>query len=154
MKPIPAGAVIYARLADSRGGTQSLDGQLQRCRELAASDGLKVVAEYVDAGYGGHTLERPGLQALWARLDQGDIAWVITSHISRPSRVITDWLSLLQRCRQAGVRVKSLREAEITAESFGVHPSAARERGNAKSKSTGAIRFVSPADAARQALAR
>ena len=57
-------AGIYARLSNSdRKEGDSIEAQLEQCRQLAKSEGYTIVAEYKDNGISGNTLidARPGL---------------------------------------------------------------------------------------------
>ena len=67
----PSSVVVYARteLPDALGGREDIDGQQQACSGAATRLGAEVVAAFVDVGFGGRTLDRPGLTHLLGWLD-------------------------------------------------------------------------------------
>lgn len=73
-------AAIYARVSkpgQAREDKISIQDQLRECRKYIEREGWRCAGEYVDPGVTSRTLERPGLQALLAALDQFDVvvAW-------------------------------------------------------------------------------
>ena len=56
----------YARVSTDMQAEEgkSIAAQQAEMREFAAARGWKIVAEFVDPGYTGQEMERPGLQAL------------------------------------------------------------------------------------------
>ncbi len=88
---MPDRAVIYLRTARAEPGADgespSITGQRRICQETAAALGAEVVAEFVDDGVSGATLDRPGLDACLARLDASpSVEYVVVTDISRLGR--------------------------------------------------------------------
>ena len=58
-------AALYARVStDLQEKEETIDSQVEDLRRRARDRGYDVVAEYLDDGYSGATLERPGLDRL------------------------------------------------------------------------------------------
>ena len=54
-------AALYARVStDLQEKEHTIDSQLEALREYAHKNGYQVVVEYLDDGYSGATLDRPG----------------------------------------------------------------------------------------------
>ena len=77
--------ILYARVSyDERArGSDSTGGQLRRLRDWAASEGWQVVGEYLDEDWSGKQLARPALNALRERVQEGDVAHVLTARRDR-----------------------------------------------------------------------
>lgn len=100
-------AATYARVstrqqADDPRNT-SLTEQQRRCREAAGEAGATVVAELVDAGESGASLDRPAMAELLELVDDGLVDIVVASKPDRVSRSLADLASLVSRLSAAGV---------------------------------------------------
>lgn len=107
-------AVIYSRVStDEQADAYGLDVQRERCRAMATVKGLDVVAEHVDAGYSGTLAPgaRPGLAAVLAAVDAGDVDAVIVGSLDRLGRRTAIVLDVVDRLRVAGCAVVSCRES-------------------------------------------
>ena len=59
--------VVYARYSSAGQNDQSIDGQVQKCREFAEQRGFRVVKEYADRALSGrHAETRPAFQQMIA----------------------------------------------------------------------------------------
>src|SRR6516165_3085647 len=86
-------ALIYVRVSSSQQADTDYDlegfsipAQREACLRKAAAVGAQVVEEFVDRGESAKTANRPGLQALLARLEQNDITHVIVHKVDRLAR--------------------------------------------------------------------
>jgi site-specific DNA recombinase len=70
----------------------------------------KVVDEYIDDGYSGKDLNRPGIRRLIGDIKKRRIDCVVMTEISRMSRNKRDWLDLLQFFQDHGVQFITLRQ--------------------------------------------
>lgn len=108
-------AVIYLRVStDEQADTGfGLDVQRERCRAMATVKGFAVVAEHVDAGLSGTLAPgaRPGLAAVLAAVDAGDVETVIVYALDRLGRRTSIVLDVVDRLRVAGCAVVSCRES-------------------------------------------
>ena len=107
-------AVIYLRVStDEQADAYGLDVQRERCRAMACVKGFAVVAEHVDAGISGTLAPgaRPGLAAVLAAVDAGDVDTVIVYALDRLGRRTSIVLDVVERLRVAGCAVVSCRES-------------------------------------------
>lgn len=96
--------VIYTRSATDNNETQMQ--QIEQCRQYAVSNGYAILAEFDDVS-GGHSLERPGLEAAVAFLRRYPVT-LVTPDKSRLSRKQHDLLNLLDTLREYGVSVTTV----------------------------------------------
>lgn len=105
-------ALIYSRVSSERQAKEGhgLEGQEHRCREYALSRGYEVAAAYQDSFTGkGDYMQRPGMRALFAYLDEHDETnfIVIFDDLKRAARDTTYYLKLRLELRARGVTVES-----------------------------------------------
>jgi site-specific DNA recombinase len=81
---------VYARYSTDRQDARSIDDQVRRCRQFAASRGFEVVAEYSDAAVSGSHTDRENLQRLLADARRGAFRHVLLDDLSRLSRDLGD----------------------------------------------------------------
>ena len=110
-------AVTYLRVSSAQQADTDYDpegysipAQREACLRKADSIGLQVVEEFVDRGESARTANRAGLQALLARLDEGDIAAVIVHKVDRLARNRADDVAIVMRIRAAGAQLVSATE--------------------------------------------
>lgn len=105
-------AALYARVSTDMQADQALSipAQLNEMKEFAASRGWEVVAEFVDAGYSGTRLARPGLDALLQAADARSFDLLLVHELSRLSRNIFDTFEIFDRLGKAGLGFASVKE--------------------------------------------
>jgi len=83
---------LYARVSTEMQAEEgfSIEAQLNEMRAYAAQRGWKVVAEFVDAGISGSTMDRPGLRALLEAAQAHQFDVVLVHELSRLSRSVFD----------------------------------------------------------------
>jgi site-specific DNA recombinase len=103
---------IYSRVSSDEqarhGG--SLEAQRDSCRNLAAAHQLPLGADVEDAGISGSTLNRPGIQSLLEKAEEGVLGGVIVWKLDRLTRSLRDLLALMERFSELGVGVISVQE--------------------------------------------
>jgi site-specific DNA recombinase len=104
-------ALIYARYSTTLQSDASIDDQVRICRERAERDGWDVAGVHADAAISGGVRDRPGLNALLAQLQGGDV--ILAESIDRLSRDQEDIAAIFKRVRFAGARIVTLSEGEI-----------------------------------------
>ncbi len=107
-------SVLYARVS-TRMQVQdglSLDVQIREMEEYAAKKGWDVVGRYIDAGKSGSSLQRPEIQRLLADMVEDRFDIVIAMDSSRLSRDAKDFMYLLDRFQEHGIRPAFLQEPE------------------------------------------
>lgn len=100
---------IYARVStDAQEARGTIGSQLETVRARVASEGDKLVAEFIDDGYSGARLDRPGLDALRDAAEAGsiDAVWCLSPDRLARSYAIRSSSSMswsATRCRCASL---------------------------------------------------
>jgi site-specific DNA recombinase len=109
-------AAAYARSSKDRKDV-SIEAQLRQLRELARSQGNRLVREFTDAVFSGADENRPGFQALLAEIRSATRDWwtlylLDTSRLSR--RRLTALVFEEYECKRRGIRIiyKSVPESD------------------------------------------
>ena len=117
---------IYTRKSSEEGLEQefnSLDAQREACEAYIASqkhEGWVCLPDYYDdGGISGGTLERPALQRLMARIDDGDIDQIVVYKIDRLTRSLPDFAKLVDRLDAKEASFVSVTQSFNTATSMG-----------------------------------
>jgi site-specific DNA recombinase len=77
-------AAIYARQSRVRGiAYSSCQGQIDMCRELAASKDWSINQVYSYEGYSSETLDRPQMSQLIAAIEMGEIRHLVVYSLDR-----------------------------------------------------------------------
>jgi site-specific DNA recombinase len=95
-------AALYAR-GSADGQTNSIPGQLERLRALAAARGLPVAGEYADGGMSAGAMPRAGLRRLIADGKEGRFDVLLVDSLDRLARDRPE--DVLSPLRRAGVQV-------------------------------------------------
>lgn len=104
-------SAIYARTASREGNpSPAIVRQLERLRAHVAAQGWELDEEnvFVDDGYSGNTLDRPGLSRLRGKAKAGELDLVWLTEPERLSRSYYQLLSLSQELNSAGCEVSFL----------------------------------------------
>ena len=100
---------LYARVSTNRQEQEAtIQSQLEALRSYANDKGYQIVAEYVDDGYSGATLERPDLDRLREALRYSEFEIVLFSSPDRLARKAVYQGIILEDLIQAGVRAEFL----------------------------------------------
>jgi site-specific DNA recombinase len=112
-------AALYARVStDEQAERYGLASQLTELRALAGRKGYAVLAEVVDEGISGATLDRPGLDRLRELVRQGAADVVLAHDLDRLTRDVGHCAILLEELERADVRLEFVAMThERTAES-------------------------------------
>ena len=115
-------AGIYIRVStdeQAEKGT-SLASQEERIREYCARQGIPVAGVYMDDGYSGATMDRPGLQRLLHDAHEGVFNLALVYKLDRLSRNLKDAINLvLGELESCGVGFQSVTEPFQTLEPAG-----------------------------------
>lgn len=108
----PLRAAIYARVSTDEQAEEgySLDEQLRLCREFCERKGWKVVAEYVDPGESGTTVDRPAFQEMLRDARQSKFDNLCVHKLDRFSRSLVDALVTISSLSRYGVALCSATE--------------------------------------------
>lgn len=100
---------LYARVStDRQEQEQTIQSQLEALRSHARAQGYTVVAEFVDEGYSGASLERPALDRLRDVAARREFERVLVQAPDRLSRRIGYLVLLLEELQRRGVSVEFL----------------------------------------------
>lgn len=109
--------LIYARYSSQLQNSRSIDQQIGVCRDRASREGWPVIEVFTDYAIGGGAgtseAQRPGLAAMLARVEQGDIDQVLIDTTSRLARNQGDAHHLRERLNFHGARLFTLGDGEI-----------------------------------------
>ena len=106
-----ANVVVYARYSSAGQNDQSIDGQLEKCREYAAQRGMRIVAEYCDRALSGRYAEtRPEFQRMISDSAKHGFEYILVWKLDRFSRDRYDSAIYKKKLRANGVRVLSVTE--------------------------------------------
>lgn len=109
--------LIYARYSTSLQNSRSIEQQIGVCRDRASREGWPVIDVFTDYAIGGGAgtseAQRPGLAAMLARVEQGDIDQVLIDTTSRLARNQGDAHHLRERLNFHGARLFTLGDGEI-----------------------------------------
>ncbi len=107
--PLEIRAAIYARVStDLQEREHTVLSQLEALRTYLKKRGYVLIAEYVDEGYSGATLDRPGLDRLRDALRVGDMDVVVFHSPDRLARKAVYQGLVLEEMEKAGVRAEFL----------------------------------------------
>ncbi|WP_108663816.1 recombinase family protein [Acuticoccus kandeliae] len=117
---------VYTRKSSEEGLEQefnSLHAQREACEAYIASqrsEGWVLLrGQYDDGGFSGGTLERPGLKALIADIEDGLVDVVVVYKIDRLSRSLADFAKLVEVFDRNGVTFVSVTQSFNTTTSMG-----------------------------------
>lgn len=117
--------LIYARKSVYTGKGESIDNQLELCRQHIRSIICKdeyenaEIKEYWDSGYSGKNVERPYFQKMMINLRTLKPDYLVVYRLDRLSRSVADFASLLSDLMDRGIHLICVKEGFDTSTSFG-----------------------------------
>ena len=100
---------LYARVSsEGQAARGTIDSQVEALRAAIAKEDHEVVAEYIDDGYSGARLDRPGLDALRDAAEAGKIEAVFCLTPDRLARSFAYQTLVLDELARFGVAVRFL----------------------------------------------
>jgi DNA invertase Pin-like site-specific DNA recombinase len=109
--------VVYARYSSQLQSATSIEDQIAACRSRAEREGWTIVDVFTDYAISGAAgiaeAQRPGLNALLARVEAGGIDQVLADSTSRIARHQGDAHAIRERVQFAGARLFTLADGEI-----------------------------------------
>ncbi|MEA3262702.1 MAG: recombinase family protein [Pseudomonadota bacterium] len=124
MKPLRC--AVYTRKSTEDGLEQefnSLDAQREACEAYILSqrhEGWTLAqGRYDDGGYSGGNMERPGLKALMAQIDAGQIEVIVVYKVDRLTRSLADFAKIVERLDARQASFVSVTQAFNTTTSMG-----------------------------------
>lgn len=95
-------ASAYIRVA--RENFKKCMTQRDKIKEYLHSKNIKADF-YIDNGYGGHNVKRPGFQKLLKRIENKDVTDIVCCHPDRIARNVSHFTEFLEHCRKNNVSV-------------------------------------------------
>lgn len=112
---------LYARVSSQEQAVEgvSIEAQISALHSYAQSQGWEVAGEYIDAGYGGGTDERPGLKRLFLDARKRSISIIAVAKLDRFSRNLRLLLNNLYELEQLGIKFVATQESLDTSTPYG-----------------------------------
>ena len=115
--------VIYSRKSKFTGKGESIENQIELCRQYIAAhfgaDEAGNALVYEDEGFSGGTLERPQFQKMMADSHQEQFAAIVVYRLDRISRNIGDFAKLIEDLGNRKIDFISIREQFDTSSPMG-----------------------------------
>ena len=119
----PPQYVIYSRKSKFTGKGESIENQIELCRQYIASHISPEAAEkalvYEDEGFSGGTLERPQFKRMMADSHKQQFAAIVVYRLDRISRNIGDFAKLIEELSDRHIDFISIREQFDTSSPMG-----------------------------------
>lgn len=114
-------AALYCRVSTEEQAREgvSLAAQRESLTAFCRSQGWQVENVYIDDGYSGKDLERPGMKSLLRDCDQGLCDVVLVHKLDRLTRSVLDLYSLLKIFDEKGIGFRSATEVFDTTSAMG-----------------------------------
>lgn len=103
-------AVVYARYSSHSQGEQSIEGQIEKARNYAASKGYTIIHEYVDRAQSGRTDNRTEFQRMLKDTAKKQFQVIILWKVDRFGRNREEITINKIKCKKNGVRVEYVAE--------------------------------------------
>lgn len=110
MKNEPKKAAIYSRKSKFTGKGESIENQVQICKQYGISIGLEDFSVYEDEGFSGKNLDRPEFKKLIQDARDKKFNALICYRLDRISRNISDFSNLINELQDLGIDFISVRE--------------------------------------------
>jgi len=113
---------IYSRKSRFTGKGESIENQVELCRQYIAShhsgSGAEIVV-YEDEGFSGGTLERPSFRAMMSDAENQAFSAIVCYRLDRISRNIADFASLIEHLGALEIGFISIKEQFDTSSPMG-----------------------------------
>jgi len=107
--------VLYARVSTDMQAEEglSIPAQINEMHEFVERRGWTIVGEFIDPGYSGSSMYRPGLQGLIQAVEQGNCEVMLVHELSRLSRSIFDTFRIFEQLGEGGVGFASVKDPDF-----------------------------------------
>lgn len=112
-------AAIYSRKSKFTEKGESVENQIQICKEYAVRLGVSDFLIYQDEGYSGKNLDRPGFSKLLNDVKNNKFSLLICYKLDRISRNVADFTSLIKELEQYSISFISVRDQFDTSTPIG-----------------------------------
>lgn len=112
-------AAIYSRKSKFTGKGESVENQVQMCKEYGKALGVTEYLIYEDEGFSGGNIDRPEFQKMLQDAKKKKFDVLICYRLDRVSRNIADFSTLIEDLQKLGVGFVSIREQFDTSTPMG-----------------------------------
>jgi len=114
-------ALGYCRVSTEEQAREgvSLDAQAENIHRYCELYSLDLAEVLIDEGISGKSMERPAMQELMARVEQGEVEAVVFYKLDRVGRNTVDILTFAEALKKAGVALHSVTERIDTTSAHG-----------------------------------
>ena len=110
-KPQAKQYVIYSRKSKFTGKGESIENQIELCRQYIAmhfgEDAAENVLVYEDEGFSGGNLNRPDFKKMMTAAKDRKFKAIVVYRLDRISRNISDFSSLIEELGRLGIKTKT-----------------------------------------------
>ena len=112
---------LYVRVSSQEQAIEgvSIEAQMSALRSYAQSQGWEVAGEYIDAGYGGGTDDRPSFKRLLLDARKRNFSIIAVAKLDRYSRNLRLLLNNLHELEQLGIKFVATQESLDTSTPYG-----------------------------------
>lgn len=103
-------AVIYARYSSSAQKDESIEQQIEACRDYAQRNGIHIVDIYADRAMSGRTDRRPEFQKMLRHAESGEFSMVLAYKSNRIARNMLNALAHEEKLARLGITVSYVKE--------------------------------------------
>lgn len=103
-------AVIYARYSSSAQKDESIEQQIEACKDYAQRNGIHIVAIYADRAMSGRTDRRPEFQKMLRHAENKEFTMVLAYKSNRIARNMLNALAHEEKLARLGVTVSYVKE--------------------------------------------
>lgn len=103
-------AVIYARYSSSAQKDESIEQQIEACKDYAQRNGIHIVAVYADRAMSGRTDRRPEFQKMLRHAENGEFTIVLAYKSNRIARNMLNALAHEEKLARLGITVSYVKE--------------------------------------------
>ena len=115
--------VIYSRKSKFTGKGESIENQIEMCRQYTrlqfGDDAAEQALVYEDEGFSGGTLERPQFKKMMAEAKEKNFRAIVVYRLDRISRNIGDFAKLIEQLNRMKIDFISIKEQFDTSSPMG-----------------------------------
>jgi site-specific DNA recombinase len=112
-------AVIYSRKSKFTGKGESVENQLQLCKEYCQRENLELFDYYEDEGFSAKNIDRPEFRRMLTDAKKKNFDLIVCYRLDRISRNIADFATLIEDLNRLGIGFISVNERFDTSSPLG-----------------------------------
>lgn len=96
--------IIYARVSTDIQGQESVENQIERCKNYIKDKNINIIDVITDISTGGNE-DRSGFKKLIEKIEKKDFDILIITELSRLSRTVITILNTLDKAKKSGIQI-------------------------------------------------